>query len=788
MNHKELLYGKQSDSFSLISVDQVKGNWDTLAIYYRDGDQVKKVHRKHPYYIYTDLENWEKLCAEGKFFPYHICNGPNPLNILYLPESYEQFKFLRGALPDDRCISVSGPQAFMVENMVNQFAGLKYDDVSRLYFDIEQISTRHFPDPDNPDDQVVIISTIYTYKDEVIKRVMRIDDYENEGEFILHFVKYLNSLDPDVLVHFNGNRYDIPVLEARCRLFGIEFGIGRDGSEPYSFPTKMKFAEKEVAYTNYNVHGRHVLDVWFMVMSYDVVKREMNGNTLKESAIHFGVAPDDRTYIEGHKITEYWHEKRDELLSYALDDVIETMEIDKILGQSAFYATQFIPLQHQDVARYGTGTKIESILTRAYIHHREAYPLPDPAEDYGGGFAYCPAKGYFDGPSSYADVRSLYPWLRKMLGIAPPKDTLGVYPQLMDLMNDERYRSKALADQYKKDNDPHFESEDSKQNSFKIYINTGNYGFLGFEHTGFNYYEGASLITETGQAVLKKMIELSDNAGYKVIRGDTDGILATFPSWDDLDTYLEFINREMRVWIDETYGAGKGDDFYITNDGEYEKGIIFDAKSYVLVERGSGKIKIKGNTLKSRAMEPFVKETLKRMVYATLDKDYELMTDIYDKMTALIDGRALTFKDIAKKTSLNMGKDEYEHKRESGRTHKIAAYELAYGQEHEIPYRKGDPIRYYVSEPEYQFTWFKNGNWKITRVKTAIADLARLEADWDGNYDREHYQDRLDKGVKRLLPIFGEEQFSSYFPSIKITKQDRSKLYAEDNSDEDDDN
>jgi DNA polymerase elongation subunit (family B) len=491
-------------------------------------------------------------------------------------------------------------------------------------------------------------------------------------------------------------------------------------------------------------------------------------------------------YIEGDQITKTWFEDPDKLLQYALDDVEETRDINRILGQSTFYSTQFFPLQHQDVFRYGTGTKIDSLFIRAYIHHKEAFPLADPKQEFEGGYAGCPGRGYYDGPMIYADVKSLYPTLAGILNIQPPKDTLGLYAPMLDLLKEERYRNKDLADKYEAEGDARFESVNSLQNSIKIAINTFSFGWLGWEYGAFNDYASALSITSNGQEVLKKMNQVAESFGCQVLKYDTDGTLIKFDRWEQVDELIEYLNVNVKSYISELFGQDKADLFTITNDGSFDKGIIFDRKSYVLVDR-KGKLKIKGNTLKSRSMEPFVREILKRMVLAVLDKDYKLMADWYGQMETIVMGRSLTFHDVAKKVGLKMGKDEYLHKREAGRTPKLAAYELAYNREHEVPYRKGDPLQYYVGEGEYKFTWFKNGNWRLSKVKNSIADLARLREDWNGDYDREHYLDRLHKGVKRLLPVFGEEEFSSYFPSIKITTEDRRKIHAdENNSDEDD--
>lgn len=782
MNYKEILFGVPTKE-PIVAIDTVKGNPNQLAIYRKVGGKTKREVRNNSFYVYTDMEHGMRLMEECDI-PMEWCRGSNVLNALFYPRDYDEYRFLRSACQESRCVSVAGAQAHLITTKENMFYGLNFDDVDRFSFDLEVYSSGHFPNASIPEDKIIMIAC--KGKEE---RLFRLDEYESEADMITDFLSHFREEDPDIVINQNIFRFDLPYLEERCKLHNVHLGLGRDGSSPYSFPTKIKFAEKEVEYPNYSIHGRHVLDTWFMIMAYDVVARELEAHDLKTVAKHFGLADETRVYVEGNQITPYWNDpvKREELAKYAMDDVREALGIDRVLGQSAFYTTHQFPLQHQDVFRYGTGTKIDAIFLRTYINAKEAYPIPDEAIDIPGGFAYCPHKGFFDGPAVYADVKSLYPTLRRVLNIQPPKDTLGVYGPLMDLLIEERFKTKALADKYEKEGNPLFEAENAKQNSFKIGINTGNYGWLSWEYGAFNYYAGGQAITENGQVILKKMIELCDENGYHTLKSDTDGSLAKLPSWEHVPEFFRWLNEEIQSFVAEKYGEHNRGEIQITNDGEYEKGIVFDGKSYVLVDR-KGKLKIKGNTLKSRSMEPYVKGTLRNMVMALLDKDNDMAVLWYELAQSRVDDGSLEFKEIAKRSNLKMGRDEYYHKTSAGNTNKMAAYEIAYGQEHEVPYRKGDPVWYYVKESGYKFTWYKNGNWRLTKNKAKISEQARLEKDFIGDYDKAHYTDRLEKGVKRLLPIFGVEEFSSYFPNVKIKTEDLKKLNKDEiSSDESDD-
>ena len=182
--------------------------------------------------------------------------------------------------------------------------------------------------------------------------------------------------DPDVIEGHNIFRFDLPYIEARCKLHGIPFSIGRGGGVPRKHETSMRFAERSFEFTSYEVPGRHVVDTFLLTMAFDVSRRRLPGFGLKDVARYFGVAQPDRTYIDGDRITETWEHEPDQLIAYALDDVLETGAIARLLSGSNFYVTQMTPMSYQEVSRSGPGAKIESLMIRAYLTSRHSLPAP----------------------------------------------------------------------------------------------------------------------------------------------------------------------------------------------------------------------------------------------------------------------------------------------------------------------------------------------------------------------------------------------------------------------------
>src|SRR5690606_18364560 len=258
-------------------------------------------------------------------------------------------------------------------------------------------------------------------------------------------------------------------LTARCKRHGVAFALGRDGSEPRTFPSAMRFAERSVEFEGVEIAGRHVIDTLFQVMSFDVFKRDLPNYTLKGAAKYFGFAPEGRTYVEGADIARVWREDPERLLAYALDDVIETERLARHLSGSTFYLAQMVPMPYGQAARTGPAAKIESLLVRGYLHARHSLPRADWGSQVMGGYTDVFVTGVV-GPIVYADVESLYPSIMLGYDVKPKDDALGLFPRLLRTLTRLRLDAKAAM---KEAPDPDARGElDARQSAFKIVINS----------------------------------------------------------------------------------------------------------------------------------------------------------------------------------------------------------------------------------------------------------------------------------------------------------------------------
>ena len=369
------------------------------------------------------------------------------------------------AQPDEVYRVGSPAQQYLMQSGRTCFLDMTLDDLHRLQLDIEVYSDESFPNADRPEDEIIIVALT---DNRGWSEVLHLRDGIGEEQLLKELVHTLTERDPDVIEGHNAFAFDVDYILDRCERHGVEFAVGRDGSVPRQYDSSMRFAERTVDYPAIDIAGRHVIDTYFQVMSFDVFKRDMPDYSLKTAAKYFGFAPEDRTYIEGADIARAWTEERERLLDYALDDVVETRRLARHLSGSTFYLTQMLPMTYGSSARRGPASKIESLFVREYLRQRASLPRSEWGSQSMGGYTDIFITGVL-GPIVYADVESLYPSIMLNYDIRPDGDVLDLFPTLLDRLTDLRLETKQDMQEAE---DEEVRSElDARQSSYKVLIN-----------------------------------------------------------------------------------------------------------------------------------------------------------------------------------------------------------------------------------------------------------------------------------------------------------------------------
>lgn len=608
-------------------------------------------------------------------------------------------------------------QQYLMLSGKTLFKGLRFDDLRRMQVDIECFTSEGFEfcHADREGDRIIAIalSDSSGWVDVLSGAAM------DERALIERFVARVRERDPDVIEGHNIFNFDLPYLQARASRHGLKLALGRDGSEPDTRPGRFVAGERTIAYTRFDIFGRHVVDTLFLVHAYDVTHRSLEGHGLKAAARHFGLVRPGRTYLDGAEISAVFRRDPDMLMRYAQDDVRETEALSRLLSPSAFVQAQMAPLAYQNIGVRGNAAKIDALLVREYLRQGHSLPAPDKARPFAGGYADMYVQGVVRNVH-HVDVRSLYPSLMLARRIQPRHDTLGVFLKLLDQLRRFRLEAKTAA------KSAHAESErlhyEALQTTFKVLINSF-YGYLGFDQARFGDFDAAERVAAEGRDLMRFMIHWLESHGAKPVEMDTDGIYFVPPALDGaaLGAFRRAFESALPEGIEVEF------------DGEYDAMFSYKVKNYALLESG-GRIVIKGAALKSRGLEPFQRQFLRDMIRLKLEGREAELPALRARYAGEIEGHQWPITMLAKTETLQDSPATYAAKIGAKGRGRNAAYELALASGRE--YRAGDPLSYYVTGTRKSVPVHANAKlasaWEPkARDENTAYYLAKLEALYD---------------------------------------------------------
>ena len=689
LSRDELVYGFTPEP-GLVAIEHAPGETaDAMTLFLRRAGKLST--RPEPFAPFLWLTKPDYLDGFEPVTKIERLAGENPFRALAWFPTWAALERALGHLRKTTGRTASDPgapyfvlrdpvQQFLLDTGRTSFRDLLLPDLKFLFLDLETDCgpDHEFSNADREEDRILAIALADGQGWEQVLDGRDLD----EKTLLKEFVATVRKRDPDVVAGHNLFKFDLPYLEARAKRHRVPLALGRDGSRPEAHASRFTAAERTVAYNRYHLHGRQVVDTYLLALAYDVSHRALENHSLKTVARHFGVAAADRTYIEGRDIARTFREDHAAFLRYAADDIRETAAITPILLGANFAQSQLLPLPLETVCVRGTAAKVEALLLREYLRARHALPAPEPPRAFEGGYTDL----FFEGLARdvhHCDVRSLYPSLLLGEGRAPRSDRLGIFLQLLAHLRDFRLDAKQRAQ------DPALPPAaasrwDALQATFKILINSF-YGYLGFPQARFNDYELAAGVTEQGRDILRGMVAKLRELGAQPIEIDTDGIYFTPPGGLD-DAGLARFQKEFRGHLP----AGIEVEF----DGRYPAMFSYKMKNYALLE-DDGTVILKGAALKSRGLEPFLRDFLREWLTLTLHGRAEDIPGLFARCRAEIAGRKLPVAALAKTEMLTDSPATYQRKREAGGKSRQPAYEVALASGRE--FQAGDAVAYYVT-------------------------------------------------------------------------------------------
>jgi hypothetical protein len=190
-----------------------------------------------------------------------------------------------------------------------------------------------------------------------------------EKEIISAFVETVAKRDPDVIEGYDCFRNDWEILKKAASKAKVKLLCGRDGSAVTSSRSSVVIGERRINYPKYECHGRHLIDIFMMLQLHDVSARELESYDLDYAVEYFDLKSTGRPQQIG--------------------------ELSRILTPPYFYCTTFIPSSFQDISLKGNGSKIDLLLTGAYLERGHSLPLPDSAVFFPGATSKVEQQGIF---------------------------------------------------------------------------------------------------------------------------------------------------------------------------------------------------------------------------------------------------------------------------------------------------------------------------------------------------------------------------------------------------------
>lgn len=705
-----------------------------VTVFRRNGGEIIRETDTWPPFLY--LESPELLGAgDGPVEIAHL-DGPWDYRALALFPSWDdlsravtRLQKITGKSPrslDGPFYWVADPvQQYLMWSGRTFYKGLRFEDLLRLQIDIETAVTPgfEFPNPGREADRITLVSLADSTGWEASLRSDRLD----EAAMIAELNRLVAERDPDVIEGHNLFNFDLPYLEARAKRHRLRLTWGRDGSAVRSRSSQFSAAERIVAYTRYDVYGRQVIDTLFLVQLYDVTTRELPDFGLKSVARHLGLASDERTYVAAGELAGLAETDMETLVRYGLDDVRETREVARVLGQSHFHQAQMFPFSHQNTVVRGTATRIDALLLREYLRQRHAVPKPPPKRSFAGGYTDVFVTGVV-GPVVQCDVRSLYPSILLVFGIRPSKDDLDVF---LGLLRDLTRRRLEAKDRARVAPAEERSALEALQSTFKVLINSF-YGYLGFPQGHFADFDAAERVAAEGRRLIRLVLEELRRRGAQPVEVDTDGVYFVPPP-DALGREGEFVRG---------LGSALPEGIELEFAGRYRAMFSYRPKNYVLLTE-DGELQIRGSGLRSRGIEKFQRVFLEEMFRALLEGRTDEIPKIKERFLEDLRAHRWTPEWFAKTETLHDSLEVYRKKRERNARNASAAYELALASGR--PYRPGDQVTYYVTGDS---------------PKVRVFEAARLASEWDPAHPDEntaYYAAKLEALYRKFRPFWDRD-------------------------------
>lgn len=363
----------------------------------------------------------------------------------------------------------------------------------------------------------------------------------DERKLLQDFISFVTKEDPDILIGYNIDGYDMPLIEERMRFYHIPFRISRD----YIPPNRIRGQY-------WKMHGRVISDVWWNV------KRILRPKNETLNAVAKQLLNEGKDNINRLKIEEEWAARPEEVVRYCIKDSVLTLKIFekiRVVDRNLFMSiVTKLPLE--DVTNGGTSNYVDSLLIREADRNDIGVPITSYSGKESaieGGYVKSIGAGLYSNVI-VLDFKSMYPSMIIKNNIcfttlSPDGEIVspagvrfldsskrkGLIPKLLARLMEERDEIKRTM---KTSNEEEREFLNGVQEALKVLMNTF-YGVLASSFYRFTNLEIGRSITAYARETITSVIDRLEKEGLKVIYGDTDSVFVE-SGIEDLEGTVKF--------------------------------------------------------------------------------------------------------------------------------------------------------------------------------------------------------------------------------------------------------
>jgi len=591
-------------------------------------------------------------------------------------------------------------EQYLISKEKRLFKGFEeYNDITRLVFDLETTSLE-------PKDGRIFMIGLKTNKG--FQKVIECTNEDEERRGITEFFRVIDEIKPSIISGYNSFNFDWYWIYERCKILNLD--IKRVATSLHREKTisqkesMLKLANEVEKFTQTQMWGYNIIDILHSVRRAQAINSNIKEAGLKYITKYLELEAPDRVYVDHDKIgsmyrnkEEYWlniengkykkvgidpkidevcerhsnvyiKTKGDDIIErYLDDDLEETLLVDEEFNQGSFLLASLLPTTYERVSTMGTVTLWKMLMLAWSYKHKLAIPEKGEKRNFVGGLSRLIRTGYSKNVLKL-DYSSLYPSIQLVHDVFPECDVTGAMKGLLSYFRNTRIKYKQLAEEYASIDKKKSTSYDRKQLPIKIFINS-MFGALSAPQV-FHWgdMDKGEMITCTGRQYLRMMINFFMDRGYTPLVMDTDGINFSVPENVEERKYIgkglnwkvvegkEYVGEEADVM--EFNDMSMRGEMALDTDGQWPACINLARKNYALIT-AKGKIKLTGNSIKSKKMPKYIETFLDKAIKLLLDgKGQEFVEWYYEYLQRIFD-QDIPLIDIANKAKVKQSVDDY---------------------------------------------------------------------------------------------------------------------------------